>query len=66
MFPHSSALEDDAISKIQVEEGGKAAQGFAIIVRWDKIKQNPPPKLKISLLEMIPQRSRKYRENLYL
>ena len=31
--PHSSALEDDAISQIQVGTRGKAAQGFATIVR---------------------------------
>ena len=34
---------------------------FAAIVRWDDIKQNPPSNLKISLLEMIPHKSRKYR-----
>ena len=39
--PHSSALEDDTISKIQVKVGGKFAQGFVTIVSWDDIKQNP-------------------------
>ena len=59
--PHSLALEDDAILQIQVESRGKAAQVFATIVRWDKIKQNPPSNLKFSQLEMIPHKSRKYR-----
>ena len=44
--PHSSALEDDAISKIQVKAPEKAAQRFENIVRWDDIKQNPPSNLK--------------------
>ena len=32
--PHSSALEDDEISKIEVKEQEKAAQGFATIVAF--------------------------------
>ena len=60
--PHSSALEDDTISQIQVEARGKAAQVFATIVRWDDIKQNPLSKLNISPLAMISHKSRKYRE----
>ena len=60
-FPHSSALVDDAILQIQVEAQEKPAQGFATIVRWDDIKHYPPSNLKISLLEMIPHKSRKYR-----
>ena len=64
--PHSLALEDDANNKIQVEAQEKAAQGFATTVRWDCIKQNPPSILKFSPLEMIPHKSRKYREILDL
>ena len=30
-------------------------------MRWDDIKQNPPSKLKISPLEIIPHKSTKYR-----
>ena len=30
-------------------------------MRWDDIKQNPPSKLKISPLEIIPHKNRKYR-----
>ena len=59
--PHSSALEDDAISKIQIEAREKSAQDFATIMRWDDIKHNPPSNLKISSLAMIPHKSRKYR-----
>ena len=58
---HSSTLEDYAISQIRVEAQEKAAQGFATIVRWDDIKQNPPSNLKISPLAMILHKSRKYR-----
>ena len=59
--PHSSALEYDAISKIQVEAWEKSAQGFATIVRWGDIKQNSPSNLEIPPLAMIPYKSRKYR-----
>ena len=59
--PHSSALEKDAISQIQVKAWGKAAHGFANIMRWDDIKQNPLPNLKFSPLAMIMHKSRKYR-----
>ena len=54
-------MEDDAILQIQVEAREESAQGFATIVRWDYIKQNPPSNLKTSPLEMIPHKSRKYR-----
>ena len=64
--PHSSALEDDAISQIQFEAWEKATKGFATILRWGDIKQNPPSNLKISLLAMIPHKSRKYRAILSL
>ena len=40
--PHSSALEYDAISQIQVEAQEKSAQGFETIVKLDDIKYNPP------------------------
>ena len=53
-------MKDDAISKIQIKAWEISSQGFANIVRWDSIKQNPPSKLKISLLAMIPLKNRKY------
>ena len=64
--PHSSASEDDEISKIQFEAWEKSAQGFANIVRRDNIKHKPSSKLKISPLAMIPHKSSKYRAILYL
>ena len=54
-------MEDDEISKIQVEAQEKSAQWFETIVRWEDIKQNPPSNLKISTVEMIPHKSRKCR-----
>ena len=57
--PHSSALEDDEISQIQVEVWEKSARGFATIVRWDNRKHNPPSILKISLLAIITHKIRK-------
>ena len=64
--PHSSALEYDAVSQIQAEAREKSAQGFATIVMWDDIKQNPPSNLKFLPVVMIPHKSRKYREILDL
>ena len=54
-------MEDDAISQIQVKARVKSTQGFATIVKWDDIKQNPPSNLKFSPLAIIPQNIRKYR-----
>ena len=59
--PHSSALENYAISTIQVEAWEKTAQGFATIVKWDNIKQNPPSNLKVPPLTIIHHKGRKYR-----
>ena len=59
--PHVSSLEPDAIEQIQVEARNKEKQGFAKIYKWDDVKQNPPPNLKLSPLAMIPHKSWKYR-----
>ena len=35
--------------------------GYATIVNWDNIKDNPPPNLKISPISLIPHKSQSYR-----
>ena len=57
--PHESALAPDAIEQMQAEAREKEAQGFAKIYRWDDLRKNPPPALKLSPLAMIPHKSRK-------
>ena len=59
--PHVSSLEPDAIAQIQIEAREKEKQGFARIIKWDDIRDDPPLKLKVSPLAMIPHKSRKYR-----
>ena len=59
--PHVSSLEPDAIEQLQMEARDKEKQDFAKIYKWDEVKQNPPPNLKLSPLAMIPHKSRKYR-----
>ncbi len=38
----------------------KVKQGYACLVEWDDIKDNPPPHLKISTVAAIPHKSRMY------
>ena len=59
--PHASSRVPDAIAQIQVEAREKEKQGFATLVKWNDIKDNPPENLKISPLAMIPHKSRKFR-----
>jgi len=47
------ALRTEALEKVE--------QGFARLVTWDSIKDNPPTNLKISPLAAVPHKSRRYR-----
>ena len=38
----------------------KVATDQARVVKWEKIKDSPPPSLKISPIAMIPHKSRKF------
>ena len=58
---HPSARTDDAIACIQAETLEKVKQGYARLVSWDDIKDDPPPNLKISPVAAIPHKSRTYR-----
>ena len=52
---------------MQVEASEKAAQGFVKIYTWEELKKSPPPPvMKLSPLEMIPHKLRKYRAILVL
>ena len=58
---HKSALSDDAVAYAWKEAQQKVAGGFATIVKWDDIKNDPPKNLKISPIAMIPHKSRDFR-----
>ena len=59
--PHSSALLQAATKQLRNETKEKIKNQYARIVTWRDIKNNLPPKLKISPVAMIPHKSKKYR-----
>ena len=59
--PHVSAMQPDAMKYSQQESAEKVQDGFAKIVLWDDIKNNPPPNTKVSPILMIKHKSRRYR-----
>jgi hypothetical protein len=58
---HPSAMLPEAAAQLRAETLEKVAQGYARLVRWDDIKDNPPPNLKISPIAAIPHKSRTWR-----
>ena len=58
--PHVSVLRPDAMKYAQQESVEKVQGGFAIIVLWDDIKNNPPPNTKVLPILMIEHKSRRY------
>ena len=59
--PHVSALVPAAMTQLDLEVQEKVATGQARIVRWNDIKHDPPPQLKISPVAMVPHSSRPFR-----
>jgi len=59
--PHISAKSAEAARCLREEAMEKVAQGEAEIIKWDDIKANPHPKLKISPLAAVPHKSRMFR-----
>ena len=58
---HPSARSGAAAAQLRAETMEKVRKGQARIVRWDDIKADPPPELKISPIAMIPHKSRGFR-----
>ena len=58
--PHISAKHPNAISSLHTETEEKVRNGYARVVTWGDIKQNLPPKLKISPVAMVPHKSRTF------
>jgi len=57
---HPSARTPDAAAALRSEALEKVEQGFARLVTWDSIKDNPPTNLKISPLAAVPHKSHHY------
>ena len=58
--PHVSAMRPDAMKYAQQESAEKVQGGFAKIVLWGDIKNNPPPNTKLSPISMIEHKSQRY------
>jgi len=59
--PHLLAKFSEAVACLHEEALEKVKQGYAEIVRWDNIKDNPHPNLKISPLVAVPHKSGLFR-----
>ena len=59
--PHSSANSKEAIKQLRAETVQKISNQYARVVKWSDIKDNIPPKLKLSPVAMIPHKSKKFR-----
>ena len=58
---HPSALLPEAATQLREETLEKVAQGYARLVSWASLKNNPPKNLKISPIAAIPHKSRGFR-----
>jgi hypothetical protein len=59
--PHKSAKNKDAAAALHAETKSKIKNGFAKLVKFKDIKNNCPPKLKISPVACIPHKSKSFR-----
>lgn len=59
--PHRSALSPESIALIEEDVSYQVQAGYAQVVNWDDLKENLPPKLKVSPLAVVPQRNRRGR-----
>eukprot|EP00978_Attheya_sp_CCMP212_P031577 scaffold119933_cov29-Attheya_sp.AAC.6 len=56
---HRGAMTAEAIELVHEDVKYQVDTGFSRIVLWDDIKHNPPAKLKVSPLAVIPQTNRR-------
>ena len=59
--PHQSATSPDAVEAFNDELDAKLRNGFSKLVKYGDIRNNLPPRLKISPVAMIPHKSRSFR-----
>ena len=58
---HASANEEEAAQACRKEAMERVAEGCCRLIKWNDIKDNVPPNLKISPIAAIPHKSRKFR-----
>ena len=58
---HPSAKTPLAAKTLRDKTLEKVKQGYARIVHWDDIKDDPPPNLKVSPIAAIPHKTRQFR-----
>ena len=56
--PRQSANRKKAVSQLHQETEDKVKHQYACVVKWGDIKNDIPPKLKISPVAMIPHKSK--------
>ena len=66
MGPCKSACSREAITACCKEVLQKVNKGHCRLIKWNTIKNNPPPNLKVSPIAAIPHKSRAYRMILHL
>jgi hypothetical protein len=59
--PHASAMTPEARKLVLEDVAYQVDAGFSRIITWDSIKDNPPARLKISPLAVVPQTNRRGR-----
>ena len=59
--PHQSAQSPEASNALRTKALERIAEGSCRVVKWKDIKDNPPPKLKISPIAAIPHKSQLFR-----
>jgi hypothetical protein len=64
--PQKLSLSPKAIAHFKAKSKEKVMAGQAQIIVWDDIKDNPPPKLKVSPITAIPHKSKDFQSILDL
>jgi hypothetical protein len=59
--PHASAMTPEARKLVLEDVAYQVDAGFSRIITWDSIKNNPPSRMKISPLAVVPQVNRRGR-----
>jgi hypothetical protein len=57
---HPSAKKSAAALELRKETLEKVAQGRAQLVKWEELRHNLPPDIRISPIAAIPHKSRAY------
>ena len=63
---HPTAMVPEALKCLIEEAEAKVVNGFSRIIKWKDIKNDIPPKFKLSPIAMIPHKSKKFRSILDL